>query len=265
MIKGLIVTDLDGTLLDAKGRYSLQTRDFLRSLSAQGYVVVLASGRPFRSMKDLYADLGCTGPVIAYNGGLVFHPGHDEFPRYEKRFRKEDVLAIHDLAKGVVDVFMAETEERLFVEGDGSGLFPYFPDKGTDLVQGNLDQTLDEDPFTCLFHETEKESGTLKTLCATHPTILYRSWSNSNFSELALPGIHKGSALAYIMETYGLAKEDVIAFGDASNDLEMLEQAGYPFAMKNARAEWLKDRFPVTKNTVDEDGVIVQLQRILRL
>ena len=265
MTKGLIVTDLDGTLLDHKGGYSEQTRDYFRFLSSQGYLVVLASGRPFRAIKDLYEDLGCSGPIIAYNGGLVIHPKDPYFPRYERRFKKEDILAIRQKALGCVDVFMAETEEHLYVEGDGSGLFPYFPDKGIELVEGDLNAILDEDPFTCLFHETEKEAGSLESICKEHPSVLYRSWSNSNFSELAIPGVHKGSALAYIMEAYGVDKKDVIAFGDASNDLEMLEESGQPYAMANARATWLKDRFPVTKNTVDEDGVVEELKRILTL
>ena len=265
MIKGLIVTDLDGTLLDAKGRYSPQTRDYFRSLSSDGYLVVLASGRPYRAIEKLYEDLGCNGPVIAYNGGLVFHPTDPSFPRFEKRFDKSHILAIRKKALPYCDVFMAETEARLYVEGDGQGLFPYFPDKGIELVEGNLDSILNEDPFTCLFHETDKAEGSLKRVCLDHPDVIYRSWSNSNYSELAIPGIHKGSALAYIMNVYGIDKEGVIAFGDASNDEEMLEEAGHPYAMANARASWLKERFPVTKNTVDEDGVVEELKRILKL
>lgn len=265
MIKGLIVTDLDGTLLDAKGRYSTQTRDYFRLLSSSGYLVVLASGRPFRAIESLYDDLRCNGPVIAYNGGLVFHPADSSFPRFEKRFDRSQILAIRSKSLPFCDVFMAESEDRLYVEGDGSGLFPYFPDKGIQVEEGCLEATLKEDPFTCLFHETEKETGSLKKVCLGFPDVAYRSWSNSNYSELAIPGIHKGSALAYIMKTYGIGRDDVIAFGDASNDEEMLEAAGHPFAMANARATWLKDRFAVTKNTVDEDGVIEELKRLITL
>ena len=265
MIKGLIVTDLDGTLLDEKGTYSPRTRDYLRRLSSSGYLIVLASGRPYRSMKGLYEDLRCMGPLIAYNGGLVYHPKDSSFPRYEKRFDKESVLAIRSESTDFVDVYMAESETDLCVEGDGTGLFPYFPEKGIRLVEGRLDETLRENPFTFLFHELEKGEGRLKNVCQAHPEIIYRSWNNSNYSELALPNVHKGSALSYIMEVYGLGKNDVIAFGDASNDAEMLEVAGTAFAMKNARATWLKDRYRVTKNAVDEDGVIVELERLLNV
>ena len=263
MIKGLIVTDLDGTLLDARGLYSARTRDYLRQLSHEGYIVVLASGRPYRAMRHIYEDLQCMGPVIAYNGGLVFHPGYDDFPRYERRFAHEDILAIRKASEGLVDVYMAESEDNLYVEGDGTGLFPYFPNRDIQVVQGKIEDILQEDPFTCLFHELDKEEGKLERVCENHPNILYRSWSNSNYSELALPGVHKGTALAYIMQAYGLNKEDVYAFGDASNDAEMLEVSGHPFAMKNARATFLKDLYPVTKNTVDEDGVIEELKSLL--
>ena len=263
MIKGLIVTDLDGTLLDTRGAYSEETRDYLRHLSSCGYLVVLASGRPYRSMRHLYDDLQCTGPLIAYNGGLVFHPKDPSFPRYEKRFNRQDVIHIREQSLDCVDVYMAESETNLYVQGDGSGLFPYFPDKGIHLVEGDIVNILKEDPFTALFHEIEKEEGRLERICREHPNVLYRSWSNSNYSELALPNVHKGSALAYIMKTYGIHKEDVIAFGDASNDAEMLSEAGRPFAMKNARATWLKDLYPITKNAVEEDGVIVELKRLL--
>lgn len=263
MIKGLIVTDLDGTLLDSRGLYSKRSRDYLRRLSHDGYIVVLASGRPYRAMAHIYEDLECTGPVIAYNGGLVFHPGHDDFPRYEKRFCRDDVLSIRKASEGIVDVYMAESDENLYVEGDGTGLFPYFPNRDIKIVEGPIADTLKENPFTCLFHELDKAEGKLESICENHPNIAYRSWSNSNYSELAIPGVHKGTALVYIMQQYGLNKEDVYAFGDASNDEEMLEVSGHPFVMKNARANYLKDIYPVTKNTVEEDGVIAELESLL--
>ena len=265
MNKPLIAVDLDGTLLDASGRYSEATRDYLRRLSSAGFEIVLASGRPYRSIEPIYRDLNLRSPIICYNGALVFHPFDRSFGRINKTFPKESIISIYEKTKGYVDAFMAESPSRIYVNRRDERLGLYFPFEGMDVIEGDYGDILKEDVYTCLFSCPIDHHDLLESVCNQHQGIRWRSWTNSIYSELFIPGANKGSALSFVMDQLGAKKEDVYAFGDASNDIDMLRQAGHPFAMKGCRVPDLMKDFTTTKNSVDEDGVMVELQRLFRL
>ena len=56
------------------------------------------------------------------------------------------------------------------------------------------------------------------------------------------------------MKYYGFSKEEVIAFGDGENDIEMLEAAGTGIAMGNAK-DAVKERADLICKSVEEDGI----------
>ncbi|MCR5348941.1 MAG: Cof-type HAD-IIB family hydrolase [Bacilli bacterium] len=265
MIKGIVAVDLDGTLLDVAGQYSTATRDYLRKLTSAGYAVVLASGRPYRSMKAIYEDIGSTAPLICYNGALSFDPKDPSFPTLSKTFPKESIQTIFEKTRHYVHSFMAESLTYVYANQVDQRLNRYFPYAGMGLALGPLSESLRENVYTCLFNCPVELHGQLKEDCESVPGISWRSWSNSVYSELFIPSADKGDALAYIMEHLNVKKEDVYAFGDAENDITMLSKAGHPFAMKNNRVPELLSRFPQTENPVEEDGVIVELQKWIRL
>ncbi|WP_163505180.1 HAD hydrolase family protein, partial [Escherichia coli] len=54
---------------------------------------------------------------------------------------------------------------------------------------------------------------------------------------LIIPGVHKANGLRILQERWGIDNHEVVAFGDSGNDIEMLQHAGFGFAMANAKAE----------------------------
>ena len=134
MSKPLIAVDLDGTLIDGQGHYSLATRDYFRDLSAQGCIIVLASGRPFRAMKHIYEDLRLTGPSICYNGQLVFDPNDPSFHPVDKRFKAEDIRRVYNDLKPCVEVFMAESANTIYITDEDARLSHFFPSEGMNIV-----------------------------------------------------------------------------------------------------------------------------------
>ena len=78
--------------------------------------------------------------------------------------------------------------------------------------------------------------------------------------ELTAPGVNKGSAVQALCARLGLAPEQVMAFGDAGNDLELLRWAGWSFAMGNASDEAkAAARYVTGSNT--EAGVAMAVER----
>ncbi|WP_163276884.1 HAD hydrolase family protein, partial [Klebsiella aerogenes] len=54
--------------------------------------------------------------------------------------------------------------------------------------------------------------------------------------DLIIPGVHKANGLRILQERWGIENHEVVAFGDSGNDIEMLQHAGFGYAMANAAA-----------------------------
>ena len=262
MTKGIIALDLDGTLLDASGKYSFATRDYLRELTRRGYTIVLSTGRPPRSIMPIYDDIGCSGPIIAYNGSLVFHPLNQMFPRIDKTFSAASIRRIVQRTSHFVDIYMCESADHIYVNRVEPPLGLYFPFEGMKVIEGNLESTLNEDLYTALFRCPSGRMEELREACDVEEGIAWRSWNNSNYSELYFPGYDKGHAMDFIIRALDVKREDVYAFGDAANDIGMLERAGHAYAMKENKAPHLMERFEKTQGSAQEEGVLRTLRLI---
>ena len=83
---------------------------------------------------------------------------------------------------------------------------------------------------------------------------VHTSFSHTNFLEILRYGINKGSALKWLCDKKGIKRENVIAFGDNYNDIEMIEFAGIGVAMENGEEELKKSADYIALNNND-DGV----------
>ena len=82
-MKYLIVLDLDGTLMMDFSTYDEETFEYLNMLREQGHIIMLATGRPYRSSHFVYELLHLNTPLINYNGArwtLVPYWGTDDIP-----------------------------------------------------------------------------------------------------------------------------------------------------------------------------------------
>ena len=78
--------------------------------------------------------------------------------------------------------------------------------------------------------------------------------------EFLTPGVHKGSALAWLCKEQRLAPSSVVSFGDNHNDIEMLRASGLGVAMANAKAEVKAAADLTLAWSNDEDGVARQVE-----
>lgn len=70
----LIALDLDGTLLKDDKTISPKTKTVLNKAREMGHVVMIATGRPFRSSELYYRELGLDTPIVNFNGAFIHHP-----------------------------------------------------------------------------------------------------------------------------------------------------------------------------------------------
>lgn len=256
----LIAIDMDGTLLAEDYSLSPFSIEFLSSLSKQGHVIVLSSGRPPRSMMETYAELSCSGPLICYNGAHVFAPSDPSFPVLKQAFPRAEAASVCKDLSLLLLGYQAEGERKIFRCNTGHELDAFFPEEGMEVKDGGLGSE-GEDLYSVVFKEKIRNDDAFRLILSHYPALSWRHWTGSPFSELHLPSVSKGNALSFVMEALGIAKEDCFAFGDSDNDFEMLSRVGHPFAMRNSKSTRLLSSFQRTEKGNSEDGVAFELTK----
>lgn len=264
MNKKLIAIDLDGTLLDSSLGLSSFTISTLKKIKEQGHIIVLASGRPYRSMKDFYYTLGLDSPIISYNGAYVFNPSSPSFPKLERKFSKESLRKIYKDNKGILISSMAEDGEKIYLSKEEPYLNNYFPYVNEKYFIGDMEKIIDEDCYTSLFNCLDKDVPQLEKSLKDEGIIL-RHWNGNTYSEGSLPNVNKGSALAYILSVLNIDPKDCIAFGDSDNDYEMLSIVSKGYVLSNSKSSLLLNTFEKTEKDNDHDGVANTLNSLLLL
>ncbi|MEU8887420.1 HAD family hydrolase [Streptomyces sp. NPDC048442] len=264
----LIATDLDGTLLRDDKSVSPRTVAALAAAEAAGIEVFFVTGRPARWMDVVSAHVHGHGLAICANGAAVvdLHAGGEliEVRPLERADARATVAALRAAVPGssfAVELTtgihyepayppfqfdpaagIASAEELLHEEVPGSG------DPVIKLLVHH--PSLAPDDFLDLARATVGELG---SVTRSSPTALL---------EISGPGVSKASTLARCCAERGIAPEEVVAFGDMPNDIEMLAWAGRSYAMGNAHPAVLAVATGRTSPN-EEDGVAAVIEQIL--
>ena len=264
----LIGLDLDGTLLNKKSKITFKTKNYIKKLSRKGHIVVLATGRPLRAMKKYYDQLGLKTPIVCYNGGHILNPFDNEFEEVKHSFSKDEILSIiNNVGLDKIDNIMCELDNKVWVYKEDKKLQYILWQNNLDLKYGDLNNTLNEDPITFLTFSTHPEcKKRLKEEVRKYPHLKYRFWHGylDNFSEIFNKKISKYNSLKHIAKYYKIPLNNIIAFGDGDNDVDMLSKANYGFAMKNAKDEVKKKAKYITTKDNIHNGVIHELKQIIK-
>jgi 5-amino-6-(5-phospho-D-ribitylamino)uracil phosphatase len=263
MERKLIAIDVDGTLINDALVMSSFTRDVLSRLIQQGHIVVLASGRPWRSIAPFYQAIGSQDPVIAYNGIYVFNPKNEGFIPLKHPFPQAEIQTIAQKLGKKVTSFMCESETMIYLQREDAYLDHYFPYKKEKHQIGNIGSIVHEDVYTAIFRSSHQNVPFIQSVVEGTGNIAYRHWTSSYYSEAYYRGVDKGSGLSYIANELQFKKDDIIAFGDSLNDLEMLEAAGQGFSVFHCKSRVLSEKFPATLADNNHDGVALTLEKLL--
>lgn len=231
-----MAVDLDGTLLDPQNRITPRTAAAITAAVARGVRVAIVTGRMYISAAPYARQLNLLDtPLAAYNGALV------------KRFPAGELIAGHPVPEAIARSVLALCERQ------GYYVQAYWDDtccveKITDRTRqydanagiasravGPLLQFMPGPPNKLLiFEPAERIPGIEAELQALLGNSVNTAASFPYFLEITHPDANKGRALADIAASYGLGPEQVLALGDAANDISMLRWAGYSGAMPQA-------------------------------
>ncbi len=239
MEKYLIVLDLDGTLLYDWKTLKEDTKNYLLELKKQGHKLVIATGRPFRSSERFYRMLELDTPIINYNGGLVTSKDDDNFDCFSLTVNKDYVLDIFENTKQYIKNAFGEIGDDIYLLHDTEEIRPlihFF--NGAKLTIGDFKDTLPGSTNGFIIIANEGQGQFIEDYVEENfkGKVLHRNWGNkySFIIELFTPETNKGNGIEYVSKYLGFERDQIIAFGDGHNDIEMLEYAGLGIAMSNA-------------------------------
>jgi Cof subfamily protein (haloacid dehalogenase superfamily) len=263
-----IALDIDGTLLDSRGRVSGDNSATVARAAATGIEIVLVTGRRFDFARPISDSLPCYLHLIVNNGALIKSKDGATLLRHllPTATARRVLDATENYRAATAVVFDRPREAQVVMEHiDFADPLrgPYFRRNAEFLAEVNpLTDALDgTDPIQVMFSGGCQEMRGARTRLegtdfAQEFSTELTEYEARNFSILDVlqRGVSKGVALAEWTRRRGIAREDVMAIGDNWNDRDMLEFAGLAVVMGNSVKELKSLGWPVTLSN-DESGV----------
>jgi 5-amino-6-(5-phospho-D-ribitylamino)uracil phosphatase len=244
----LVAVDLDGTLLNDSKQVTEQTAGALACLPERDVKVVIASARPPRSVRHIYQSLGLDTLQINYNGALIW----DE-PRKVAVFHRPMAGAlVRDLIARGRDLYAdllvsCEVMDRWYTDRHD----PQYTTETGRLFKPDVICSVDEmcrQPVTKLMFLGHPELITALEPKFVEPEVAAKITAvraDADLIQIMDRRVSKAVAMMRIAEHYGVPKGQIMAIGDAPNDVGMLQAAGVAVAVDNAHervkavADWV--------------------------
>lgn len=266
--------DLDGTLLDGHSQLSPRTKVALDDLHRAGVQVIVCSGRPFSTIPKGILAHPAVRFVATGNGVRIFDKalGKDVYCCELAQQTLEDIVEL-------VQYYPVGYE--FFIQGKAFANRAYLADPalyGADLMS-NRYLTTTRAPFDDVrsFITAHRNAIDSMGLSLADMVLKKQLWqrleheiegiyvtsSVPHLLEVADARAGKGPAVAAILERLDLDATGLVAFGDADNDLGMIELAGMGVCMENGEAH-LKAAADFIAPRHDQDGVAIVLEKLLK-
>ena len=251
----LLVSDVDGTLVDKEKRLSPATADAVKRLEEAGCGFTIISARPRSGMMPIADTLGLDGVLAAFNGGLVF--------------RRDGWVGEHhvidpEVARGVFDVVGdAEVDRWVFADDRwhaSTDQGPHVPHERLasnqdPIVREGFDDLLDRaDKITFVSDDAALLAGLHERCRARFGERATIAQSQTYYLDVTAREANKGVGIVALAEAAGVDLAETAAIGDQNNDLPMLERAAFAIAMGNAPGNVQAAADAVTAAN-DADGV----------
>lgn len=235
----LIAVDLDGTMLNKYGTVTEETKKTIKQTIEQGTDVIIASGRPIDSIKEIAKEIESNNYFIAGNGALIYDIKNDE-KIYEKFLNKQKVLEIIKICEENSIFYNIYTEETIIAKQLKHNVLFYYKenlkkaekDKTSITLVDNIMEYIkdsDNDKFLkiticdeskSVFNSVIRKLKTIQNIDILDVSHMSRKVIRQGsedvsieyfYTEISLADVDKWNAIEYLMEKLNVPKENVIA------------------------------------------------------
>ena len=284
----LVAIDLDGTMLNSYGVVSEETKNTIKEVEKQGIEVIIASGRPIDSIKQIAKEIESKNYFIAGNGAIIYDMKKDEII-YEKTLSKEKVLEIIKKCEENSISYNVYTEKEILATSLKYNVLYYHKEnlkkeenKKTKInIVNNMYEYVKNkedarylkiticDENKTVFNSIIKKLKDIKNIEILDVSHMARKTIVQGteeyqisyyYTEISTENVDKWDAIQFLIEKLNIKKEEVIAIGDNINDKKMIENSGVGIAMKQSTPSILEVADEITEGN-NEDGVAKILQK----
>jgi Cof subfamily protein (haloacid dehalogenase superfamily) len=222
----LVVSDMDGTLLNAKGEVSPLFFELFKKLQKQNILFCAASGRQYNSIVHKLAPIKEDIFIIAENGAIAK--------------KGDEILLLKSInSKKVTANIVLCSQDTAYIESKDKTFINLFQEYYRNFKI--VDDLVEVAKTTAIlkiavYHFSSSEDfiyPAIKQLTADYLIKI----SGQNWLDLSDNKANKGAALKAVQELLNISKEETMVFGDYHNDIEMLQEAAFSFSMKNAHKD----------------------------
>lgn len=265
----LVALDLDGTILDSRGKIAAGVKESIGAARQQGVVVTIATGRRLLSTQPFAEDLGIYLPLVVHNGAVVLDPWDGALLEHLPLKTAQAELAVelgreYGLSAVVADNFL-ESEYFFYDDESKDTEMSAFASKAIGRVESLLPLKIRE-PLKVMFVDSREKIRRMleplqKALAAETKIIVYGEETTPRWGiEVFHQDSSKAHGVEIVARRYGFRQEEILAMGDDFNDLEMVEYAGIGVAMGNGVAA-VRAAADFVSGTNDEGGVASAIEK----
>ncbi len=253
---------MDGTLLNSKGELSDTFYPIFDKLKSRGLYFAAASGRQYYNLRKRFEPIQDDVIFVAENGSYVVFQDQELYVQSLDNLTTRELIQVarqipnaYPILCGKKKAYVENTEDAFWAQ-----FTKYF--ERYELV----DDLLKIDDDSCLKVSICDLAGS-----AANSYPHFKPWEASLqvkvsagiWLDISHQLANKGQALSVLQKTYGVSIDETMVFGDYLNDLEMMHQAYYSYAMANAH-EQVKEAARFRAKTNDENGVLEILNDVLK-
>jgi Cof subfamily protein (haloacid dehalogenase superfamily) len=264
-----VAIDIDGTLLDDHDHYDVArlNRDVV-ALEEKGVHFIVASGNSYDALQAIFKDSPAVKDFVAENGGRLITNHHDILSYCHQRATLTKLLAfVNELPHP--DLLSVSGQSKTFIAAEYQGVpVPYYPhhtyfstlaDVGEPVYNLNIswfNQRLPQPQIQAIVDRLNNRfAGEVQA-----------TYSGAFGIDILPAGVNKAVGLRQLVtDQLNGSMDAVVAFGDTSNDIEMLQEVGTGYAMKNATSDLLAVADRVTALDNNHDGLLNEIELLFDL
>lgn len=258
-----IFFDIDGTLVNFKGKMPDSAASALKKAQENGHLIVLCTGRSVCQIYPFLTEMGFDG-IVAASGAYVEYKNQVIF----KNVMDEETLKITCALMDEAGAFYsAQAGRRIVIREDcRTRLLKRFREwhEEDENFSERINNGMEVEAYPERSRDIEKISffdsriplSAIKKRLAEYCDVTAMSFSvpTDTDGEITPKGVNKALGIQKFIERAGIAREDTVAFGDGPNDFDMMEYVHTGVAMGNAWEE-VKARASYVTKDIDDDGI----------
>lgn len=256
MNRKIIFFDVDGTIVTSDHKVPESARAALKKAQQAGHILIINTGRPFRHIEPQIHELGLDGYICSIGGHIILD-GKNLLYR----------TISHSLAAEIRDAGYACGMDMLFESEQGVWMdkrctsviaareFAWLTSIGVPCFTDTETPDFSFDKFICWPQECADPERFEHTF-SDRLDFIHREHA---MREVVQKGLSKAGGMKTVMEHLGFTKEDSLAFGDGTNDLPMLREAGIGVLMGNAPEHLHREADYITA-PITENGLALALE-----